>query len=43
MVVKTDEGFVVDAFDIGGECINSMAVWEDDINSLIEDDDDNLS
>jgi RNA polymerase subunit RPABC4/transcription elongation factor Spt4 len=33
MIVKTDEGFVVDAYDIDGENINTMAVWEDDINS----------
>jgi hypothetical protein len=33
MIVKTDEGFVVDAFDVDGDNINTMAVWEDDINS----------
>ncbi len=37
MVVKTDEGFVVDAFDVDGDNINTMAVWEDDINPLIEE------
>jgi hypothetical protein len=38
MIVKTDEGFVVDAFDIDGENIDSMAVWEDSINAIDEDD-----
>ena len=38
MIVKTDEGFVVDAFDIGGNNINTMCVWEDDINPLVDDD-----
>lgn len=37
MIVKTDEGFVVDAFDIGGNNINTMCVWEDDINPLVDD------
>jgi len=37
MIVKTDEGFVVDAFDIDGENIDSMAVWEDSINAIDED------
>lgn len=32
MIVKTDEGYVVDAFDIGGNNINSMCVWEEVIN-----------
>lgn len=41
MIVKTDEGFVVDAYDIGGNCINTMAIWEDDINPLTDDDEDN--
>ena len=39
MIVKTDEGFVVDTFDIGGNNINTMAVWEDDINPLVDDED----
>jgi hypothetical protein len=37
MIVKTDEGFVVDAFDIGGNNIDTMAVWEDDINPDVEE------
>jgi len=38
MIVKTNEGFVVDAYDVKGENINTMTVWEDDINSDDEDD-----
>jgi hypothetical protein len=38
MIVKTPEGFGFDAFDVNGENINTMAVWEDDINPLDEDD-----
>jgi len=38
MIVKTDEGFVVDAFDIDGDNIDSMAVWEDSINAIDEED-----
>jgi len=37
MIIKTDEGFVVDAYDVDGENINTMTVWEDDINPLDED------
>lgn len=40
MVVKTDEGFVVDAFDVGGNNIDTMDVWEDEINPLTDDDED---
>jgi hypothetical protein len=37
MIVKTDEGFVVDAYDVNGENLNTMQVWEDDMNPLDED------
>jgi hypothetical protein len=40
MIIKTDEGYIVDAYDIGGNVINTMAIWEDDINPLVDDDED---
>jgi len=39
-LVKTDEGFVVDVF-AQEECINTMAVWEDDLTPENEDELDN--
>lgn len=39
MVVKTPEGYVVDAYDVDGELINTMAIWEDDINPPSDEDD----
>lgn len=39
MIIKTDEGFIVDAYGVGGDVINTMAVWEDSINPLLDDDD----
>jgi len=38
MIVKTDEGFVVDAYDVDGEHIDTMSVWEDSINAIDEED-----
>ena len=42
MIIKTEEGYIVDAIDVGGNNINTMCVWEDDINPLddYEKDDD---
>ena len=37
MIYKTLEGFVVDAYDANGENIDTMAIWEDGINPLVED------
>lgn len=37
LIVKTDEGFVVDVYDVNGDNLNTMAIWEDDINPLDED------
>ncbi len=39
LLIKTDEGFIVDIYDANGEIVNSMTVWEDDITPF--DDDDN--
>lgn len=36
-LIKTDEGFIVDVYDVNDENINTMIVYEDDINPLIED------
>jgi hypothetical protein len=38
MVIKTDEGYIVDAYDVNGEIINTMAIWEDDINPPSDED-----
>ena len=40
MIIKTEEGYIVDAYDVEGEIIESMSIWEDDINPLDEDDED---
>lgn len=37
MIYKTIEGFVVDAYGQEGDCLNTMAIWEDDINPLVDD------
>ena len=37
MIIKTEEGYIVDAIDVGGNNINTMCVWEDDINPLVDD------
>jgi hypothetical protein len=37
MIIKTDEGYIVDAYDVKGEPINTMTIWEDDINPLVDD------
>lgn len=39
MIIKTEEGYIVDAIDVGGNNINTMCVWEDDINPLTDDED----
>jgi|JFJP01.1.fsa_nt_gi hypothetical protein len=39
MIYKTPEGFVVDAYDANGENIDTMAIWEDGINPLVEGED----
>lgn len=38
MIYKTDEGFVVDVYGQEGDCIDTMPIWEDDINPNDEDD-----
>ena len=41
MIYKIDEGFIVDAYGQEGDCLNTMAIWEDDINPLDEEDEPN--
>ena len=40
LLIKTDEGFVIDVYDVGGNNIHTAAIWEDDINPPEEDDED---
>jgi hypothetical protein len=38
LLIKTDEGFIIDVYDIGGNNIHTATIWEDDINPLVDDD-----
>ena len=31
LVKETEEGYVIDVFDVEGELVNSMTVWNDDL------------
>jgi len=36
-LIKTDEGFIIDMYDVGGNNIHTATIWEDDINPLVDD------
>jgi hypothetical protein len=40
-LIKTEEGFIIDMYDVGGNNIHTATIWEDDINPLTDDDEDN--